>query len=218
MHSLKDYSLNLPEQQYHDDAAWSYSIIAKYAKNGFDAIATLHDKTAVTPAMQFGSLFDSILTKGKKTLDEYVISDTCPPPAEKNVLDTLLSMTAVPFYDIPSYTFEEAFTAAEYQKKWGYEAKYKHTEEYRDYYESRRTGKKVVSKEDWDDAISMAKSFRENPYLSTLFGTVSTKDVEYLYQTQFKEQVILPNGMEVTVKIMPDLLKVNHKDKTIQPP
>ena len=216
-HSLKDYSLNIPDEQYHNDPAWSYSIISRYAKDGFNAIATLHDKITSTPSMEFGSLFDSILTKGKKTLDDYVVSDTCPPPAEKGVLDQLLTMTNAPFYDIPSFTLEDAFNAADYQRRWGYDAKYKNTEKYKDYYEARRTGKKVVSKSDWDDAIEMAKIFRNNPYLSNLFGKVSTEKREFLYQLQFKSRMTLPNGEEVMMKIMPDLLDVNHEEKTIQP-
>ena len=88
-HSLADYSLNLPEEQYHDYPAWSYSIIAKYAKDGFSSIATLHDKVTPTPSMEFGSLFDSILTKGKKTLDDYAVVDFNVPDAEKKVLDAL---------------------------------------------------------------------------------------------------------------------------------
>ena len=58
--------MNLSEQAYHDYPAWSYSLIAKYARNGFSAIATLHDKMKPTPEMEFGSLFDSILTKGRR--------------------------------------------------------------------------------------------------------------------------------------------------------
>ena len=216
-HSLSDYSLNVPDAQYHADPAWSYSVIARYAKDGFNAMATLHDKFVSTPSMDFGSLFDSILTKGKKTLDDYVVTDTCPPNAEKGVLDYLLTVTNAPFYDIPSYTMEEAFTAVDYQKKWGYDAKYKHVEAYRDYYDVLRSGKKVVSQADWDDAVEMAKIFRANPYLSDLFGKVSTDKKEFLYQTQYKTNWTLPNGEEVTVKIMPDLLVVDHENKTIQP-
>lgn len=216
-HSLKDYSLNLPDDQYHADPAWSYSIISRYAKDGFNAIATLHDKITTTPSMEFGSLFDSILTKGKKTLDEYIVSDTCPPPAEKGVLDQLLTMTDAPFYDIPSFTLEDAFNAADYQRRWGYDAKFKNTEKYKDYYEARRTGKKVVSQTDWDDAVTMAKIFRSNPYLSELFGTKSNEHTEYIYQSQFKTKMDLPNGKAVDIKIMPDLLVVDHDNKVIRP-
>lgn len=216
-HSLKDYSLNIPDAQYHADPAWSYSVIARYAKDGFNAMANLHEKITSTPSMEFGSLFDSILTKGKKTLDDYVISDTCPPPAEKGVLDYLLTVTDVPFFDIPSFTLEQAFDTVKYQPRWGYDAKFKNTEKYKDYYEARRTGKNVVSQTDWDDAVEMAKIFRANPYLSNLFGKVSTDKKEFLYQTQYKTEWTLPNGEEVIIKIMPDLLVVDHENKTIQP-
>lgn len=217
MKSLKEYSLPLSEQEYHDLPLWSYSLIARYAREGFSAMATIHDKVKPTPAMEFGSLFDSILTRGKETMNEYIVSDTCPTEGIKNVLDTLLLMTDVPFYDIPSFTMESAFSACNYYSNRSYDSKYKQIEPFRDYYESRREKKKVVSKFDWDDAVEMARIFRQDSYLSNLFGTKNTKDVEYIYQAKFKTKVTLDNGKTVEVKIMPDLLVVNHKDKTIQP-
>ena len=98
MKSLKDYSLNLKEQDYHDYPAWSYSIIAKYARDGFGSLPTLHDKTKVTPAMEFGSLFDSILTRGKDTLNDYVVSDASVPEAERNALEYIASCTEAPTF------------------------------------------------------------------------------------------------------------------------
>ena len=63
----------------------------------------------------------------------------------------------------------------------------------------------------------MYKVFRNDEYLKTLFGTKNTKDVEYLYQTKFVVDYTLPSGRQVKVKFMPDLLVVNHAEKTIQP-
>lgn len=216
-HSLKDYSLNIPDEQYHDDPAWSYSIIARYAKDGFNAIATLHDKMVATPSMEFGSLFDSILTKGKKTLDEYVVSSTCPPPAEKGVLDILLRDHNCAFIELTDEDLVKALTEAEYKKATKFETQYKNIQQNSQYYEARRTGKKIVSQADWNDAVEMAKIFRESPYLSSLFGKVSDGKKEFLYQTQYLTDWTLPNGVEVKLKIMPDLLVVDHEAKTIRP-
>ena len=217
MKSLRELSLNLPEQEYHDLPVWSYSVIAKYAKDGFPALATLHDRTMPTPSMEFGSLFDSIITKGKKTMDEYIVADISVPPAEKNVLDVLAShCTCTQFHDI---SVEEVLLTADsvkYQPKWGADARYKHISEHAKYYDTIMSGKKIVSSEDWLDAMDMYKAFRNNPYLANLFGTKDTKDVEYIYQAQFKTDWNIA-GRDVEVKIMPDLLVVNHKDKTIQP-
>ena len=218
MKSLKDYSLNIPEEDYHSLPAWSYSVIAKYAKDGFSAIATLHDRTAPTPSMEFGSLFDSIITRGRETLKYYVVDDTSCPPADKAVFDYLLSEGHTePFNEIHSDVLLFAMDVCSYYQNYRPETRLSKIEKSSRYYDVRRTGKKLVSKQDWDDAFEMATIFRHDEYLKTIFGTRNTYDVEYLYQTQFQEEVLLDSGKTVDVKIMPDLLVVNHKDKTIQP-
>jgi len=218
MKSLRELSLNIPEQDYHNLPAWSYSIIAKYARDGFSAISTLHDKVSPTPAMEFGSLFDSILTKGKQTLEEYAIYDGEVPQAEKRALDLMTLYADTPDFDkVSDEVIAMVCEGVQYYPKWGLEAKKKHLAEYKDYYSVAFSKKKIVSKKDWDDAVQMARIFRNDPYLSKIFGTKNTPEIEYLYQCQFQVKYVLPNGQAVDVKIMPDLLVVNHKEKTIQP-
>ena len=216
MKSLKDYSLNLPEQEYHDLPYWSYSTIAKYARNGFSAIATLHDKTKPTPEMEFGSLFDSFITKGKQTLNDYAVADFSVPPAEKGVLDYLATTSTISHFD--EVEMQDVLNAAEtvgYQSKWKPQTRYEKISNYSEYYDTLKSGKKLVSKADWDDAMEMYKVFREDPYLKKLFGTKNTEEIEYIYQAQFK--TTFNTGFEaIDVKIMPDLMVVNHKEKTIR--
>lgn len=210
--------MNLPEQEYHDYDAWSYSTIAKYAKDGFSALATLHDRTAPTPAMEFGSLFDSMITKGKQTLSEYAVDDTVAPPAERAVFDKLLSEGYTKPFD--QLSVPEVLAAAEacaFYPKYKDETRYEKLRAASGYYDIRRTGKKIVSAQDWEDAVAMYRVFRDDPYLKKLFGTHNTENVEYIYQGQFLTEITLPSNSTVTVKIMPDLLVINHKDKTIQP-
>lgn len=218
MKSLKDYSMNLTEQEYHAYPAWSYSTIVRYAKNGFGAIATLHEPVSPTPSMEFGSLFDTIITKSKKEFyDEYSISDVVPPTAEKGVLDALLTKTDQHFFSIPTSIIEEAIDECSYQKRWSFEAQYKHLSEYSEYYESRLGGKSVVTRRDFEDAIEMAKVMWESDNTKDIFKKGTHGDVEYIYQAQFCEDYLLDSGKEVKIKIMPDLLIVNHEDMTIQP-
>lgn len=219
MNSLKDYSLNISEDAYHAYPAWSHSLIARYAREGFGCIPTLHDKFVPNAAMEFGSLFDSIMTRGRQTLEDYYVMDVSVPEAERKTLDYISTCTdsTMTFSGMtPKYIFEKANECG-YQAKWGEEAKYKHLSPYADYYDVKKSGKKIVSQKDWDDAMDMARVFRNDDYLKTIFGTKNTKDIEYLYQLQFCEEVALASGKVVKVKIMPDLLVVNHKDKTIQP-
>lgn len=214
MKSLKDYSVNITEEAYHAYPAWSYSKIARYAKEGFSAIATIHDSITPTSAMAFGSLFDAIITHDNVD-DEYVVSDTCPPPAEKGVLDYLLSVTDVPFYEIDSDVMMNAIEFCGYQRKWSYAAQYKHIEENKDYYELRRTGKKVVSQADYNDAMKMAKALHEDELAGKLFQRGVKDNVEYLYQTKYIIKATFADK-NVELKIMPDLIIIDHNAKTIQ--
>ena len=166
--------------------------------------------------MEFGSLFDSILTRGRKTLDDYAVADFSVPDAERKVLDALADIcTCTQFGDI---SMEEVINVAEsvrYQPNYKPQTRYDRIAKYSKYYDTIKSGKKVVSQKDWDDAVEMAKIFRTDPYLKNLFGTRNTEDVEYIYQAQF---VITANidGEDVTLKVMPDLMVVNHRERTIQ--
>lgn len=218
--------MNLSENDYHAYPAWSHSMLARYAREGFSSLEKLHDPIEPSDSMNFGSLFDSILTKGKKTLDDYVIDNTgvsCPP-AEKEVFDKIIAN------GYGSNTFDEILSmhkdvlssiintcstfCSKYKKE---DTRISKLCENKSYYEMRRTGKKVITKEDWDDAIEMAKAFRESELLRNLFGTKNTEDIEYIYQLQLVHPVELYNGETVKFKIMLDLLKVDHKNKTLQP-
>jgi len=216
MKSLKDYSLNLTEDQYHALPAWSYSTIARYAKEGFSAIATLHEPFTPTPSMEFGSLFDCLVTDRYNVDNRYVVSDTVPPPAEKNVLDCLSAVTDKPFDLIPDATVARAIETCSYYPKWKYETQLTHLAEYKDYYNARISGKKIVSSADMSDALAMVDSFLGNPYIGSLWNTSST-DEEHLYQLKFTAGIKLPDGRKVSVKCMPDKLVVNHRNKTVQP-
>lgn len=224
MKSLKDYSLNIPEQEYHEYPAWSYSTIARYARNGFDAMSTLHDKLKPSPEMEFGSLFDSIITRGKDTLKEYAISNVTIPPAEKAVFDAILAT------DGRKYSYKELYShhgkyitdaidacetfCSKYKKP---ETRFAKLDECKEYYEVHRSGKKIVSEEDWHDAVQMANAFKSNEYLKNLFGKPGEKDgVEYIYQPQFVIDCDIESE-QVKVKCMHDLIIVDHNNKTIQP-
>ena len=219
MESLKNYCLNISEQEYHDYPAWSYSMIAKYARNGFSAIATLHDKMKPTPEMEFGSLFDSMITRGKETLNDYIVADFSVPPAEKAVLDVLASSasTCSHFDEIAMNDVLLAAESVRYQPNYKPQTRYEKISKYSDYYDTLKSGKKMVSQEDWDDAAQMYRIFREDEYLKTIFGTKNTDEIEYLYQPQFVVDYETEFHGMVKVKCMFDLLIVNHKEKTIRP-
>lgn len=212
MKSLKEYSLNLSEEEYHAYPAFSYSLIAKYAREGFSSLSTLTVPITPTPAMEFGSLVDSMVTRPDAIINEYAVSDVVPPPAEKKVLDALLDITDHPFISVTDDDLKVAIDKAEYQKNWKYETQYKHIVEFSDYYDVRRTGKKIASSQDWLDAIDMRNAIWTHPLAGTLFK----RGEEYLYQIQFAKRISI-DAWDISIKAMFDLLKVDHKAKTLQP-
>ena len=220
MESLRDFSVKITDSEYHAHPAWCYSTIARYAKDGFQSISTLREPVKPTPSMEFGSLFDTIITKGDTALDEYSICSITVPEAERKALDYISSMTDKPRLDLgelPESQITALCDACGYQTRWGYDARIRHLLPYSVYYDTKRTGKRIVSLDDWNDAIEMERALRGNRHLAELFGKEDTGDVEYIYQAKYIEDYMMDDGEVINVKIMPDLVVVNHKEKTIQP-
>lgn len=212
--------MNLPESEYHAYPAWSYSLIARYAREGFSSVATIHEPSKPNAAMEFGSLVDTMITKGKKAFEsEYVVMDLSVPDAEKKALDYIWSnengsnarLDEIPEADIMRYCNE-----CGYQSKWGYDARMRHLLPYSGYYDILRTGKKMISKTDFQSAVDIIKAMRSNEVTKDIFGKTND-DVEFIYQSQFLRKMKLNDGTEVDVKIMPDLLIVDHQFMTVRP-
>lgn len=214
--TLKDCSLNLKEDVYHALPAWSYSMISKYAKEGFAALATIHDKTTATSSMEFGSLFDCMVTRGKDTLNEYVVSDISVPDVEKKAMEYIASTTNMEFDKLSVQTIDSLCNECGYYPKWGIDARMKHLVPFKQYYNNFLSGKKVVSEKDWKDAMDMYYALKNSENTKPLFQTKSTDEIEYLYQLQFMVPWMI-DGKEVSVKMMADLIIIDHKNKTILP-
>lgn len=219
MKSIKDFALNIQEESYHNLPSFSYSVIAKYAKEGFSAIQNLFSKTEPTPSMQFGSFLDSLITRGiEHTKKEYDILDMSVPESEKKVLDTLASrIDKLTFAEITEDEVDIITKELEYRKSWKADTKYNKLSKYSKYYDLLKSGKKIISAEDAQDAFEMLIALRNNTITKEFMGK-STPDIEYLYQCSFQIQMKTNQFSDKSflIKIMPDLIKVNHKDKTIR--
>lgn len=220
MKSLKEYALNIPEADYHAYPAWSQSLIARYARNGFQALATLHQPCKITPEMEFGSLVDRLVTGEGAAFDEYTVLSIVVPEAEKKMLDTLASYTGnKPYHLISDEELASAQQQAAYQSRFKLDTVKSRLAPYIPYYDALASGKKIVSSIDWNDATEMASAIKNSDYLKDIFGETMNEDIEYIYQPQFVREMVLDEetGETAPVKIMLDLMRVNHTDKTIQP-
>lgn len=212
--------MRLSEQEYHAYPAWSYSKIVKYARGGFAALKTIDNKVEPTPEMRFGSLLDSILTRGlKATNATYAIATgPLPIPSVKAVLDLILVKTnATPFEEITHEDWQKAMDECDYQPKRKFETKMQILNNSRNYYDLMASGKIIVSQQDWDDAMEMAKNIKTDAYLKNIFGVGNKDGIEYIYQPQFISTMHLDDSTAASVKCMLDLMIVNHNDKVIQP-
>lgn len=217
MKSLKDYSLNLTEEEYHALPAWSYSVIARYAREGFSAISTLHEPVKQNDAMRFGSLFDAILTHEGNAENEFLIMNSSVPEAERKVLDVLATISTDSFEFVQDKDFQTAITATSYQPRWKFETQIAHLQPYADYYNGLKSGKEVVSRDDWNDAMEMYNAVKSSEFLKEHFQNGTKDGIEYIYQAKFKVKYITGNHGTIELKIMPDLLEVDHNKKTIRP-
>lgn len=191
-------------------------MIARYAREGFGAVKTIHDKIEPNEAMRFGSLFDCALTRTEDFGKDYAVLTMTVPEAERKALDYISSKTSTTFDQLSKEYIDSACKEAGYYKNWGIDAHYSHLEPYKEYYNLLKSGKTVVSEKDYEDAIQMVRVFRDDEYLSSIFGTKDTEDVEYLYQLKFLIHINI-DGQKYKFKFMPDLLVVNHREKWVQP-
>lgn len=213
--------MNMDEERYHAHPAWSYSTIARYARGGFKALGTLHDKVTPTPEMKFGTLFDSLMTKGlDETRQHYAVFEgDYPPTTIKAILDRILAVTeGTVWQHIENSVKLNVCDEFEYQKNWKPETRLKKLEEYIDYYDFiyDAYGKEIISVQDWNDIMDMKKAIENNSVINRLFGGKKSDDIEYIYQAKFMVSMNICHK-KITVKFMPDLLVVDHKNRYIIP-
>lgn len=218
MKSLKDLSLQISEEQYRENPALSYSLIATYAKGGFASIPHLYDKKE-SDALTFGSMVDTIITEGIERFQEkFVVADfKIPTDSIKEVIDYLLEIrTEEVFEDIPDDVVLAACNLKEYQTRYKEETRLaKIKSEGEAYYNTvRQIGNRtVVSDEVYQEVLAVVGALKGHTQTSKyLQHTEENSDVEFLYQQKFSTNL---DGLDV--RCMFDLLVVNHTKKIIVP-
>ena len=72
--SIKSLTWNVSEEEYRNDDAISYSMLASFERDGFKIIPYLKDKKS-SEALRFGSLVDTILTEPEELDNKFLVSD-----------------------------------------------------------------------------------------------------------------------------------------------
>ena len=218
--SLADISWQVPEKVYRDDPALSYSILAKYEREGFEHLDTLFDRVE-SPSLLFGSIVDTLVTDGEKAFEEqYYVSDipSLKPsvePVVKKVYE-LFHNSYTNINDIPDSDLLPIISEFGYQPNWKAETRCKVIrQEGASYYQTMFMAgdKTIVPQNVYNKAFACVRALKDSPQTAKYFcDNDPFSDVERYYQLKFKGSL---GGVEY--RNMADLIVVDHNNKRVIP-
>ena len=221
MKNFKALSLNITEEEYRADSALSYSILARYEREGFNNLDKLFDKIE-TPSLTFGSAVDSIITGGQEEFNERFIVAEFPPTPDSiiQIVKSLFKEFFVTHRTLESIPNEEVIGFASrfnYQNNWKPETRAKVIKEKgASYYNILFTAgnKTILDTQTYQDVCKAVRALKESKSTKFYFADNNPfePNIERFYQLKFKACL---EGIEY--RCMFDELIIFHDTKKIQP-
>lgn len=197
------------EEEYRKYPALSYS---KLKMADTEPWNIPKEKLPPGQAMLFGSAIDVMLQPGNRFEEEFVVLDTTLP--EKTTVLGKLVNTLWVMQDMSKEAVEVALNAVG-AKQLKLEKALEEIEPWKEKFEllkaANESGKKIISTQQHSEALQVVNSLITNPWCSEYFYTGSDRDLQTLYQPPLVFE--LDN---VSYKTLPDLIFINHNDKTIK--
>ena len=219
--SLLDISWNVTEEEYRADPSLSYSIIARYEREGFNNLDKLFDRIE-TPSLTFGSAVDSIITGGQEEFDERFVVAEFPstPDSIIRMVKSLFNQYGDSYRSLVTIPDDAIIKETEYQSyqmNWKPETRAKVVKEKgADYYNLLfiSGSKTILDTQTYQDVCNAVKALKESQSTKFYFAEDNPfePDIERYYQLKFKG---IFNG--VGYRNMADLIVVNHKEKWVKP-
>ncbi len=218
--SLQDISWKVPEETYRNDSALSYSILAKYEREGFSHLDTLFDRVE-SPSLLFGSCVDTLLTDGDVAFNnQYMVSDlpSLDPGIEPIVKEVFSQFknSYTNINDIPESQIAPIISQYGYQPRWKPETRCKAVREKgQHYYQTlfMAGDKTIVPQNVYNKVFACIRALKDSPQTHFYFKDNDPfEEVERFYQLKFKGTL---DGIDY--RCMADLILVNHKTKEIIP-
>lgn len=213
--SLFDISWQVSEEVYRKDPAYSYSRASRLLNEGPMGLIKPQDKK--TDSLTFGSLVDCILTDAENFNERFFVADT-------HKTSDFIKKTVGLIYENYGQIFDSLEEVGEdmlpyieledWQSNWGPAAKIRNViKDGSDYYKLLKysEGKEIVTKAEAEAAKATVIALKEHMFTSGIFD-IDEENEELLYQLKFKSDI-----KGIPVKIMLDIVKVNHLYKTIIP-
>lgn len=219
--SLKSISWDVSEEIYRTDPTLSYSILAKYEREGFNNLDKLFDKLE-TPSLTFGSAVDSIITGGQEEFKKkFIIAEfSSTPDSIIKVVKSLFSRYRDSYRSlimIPDDTIIKETEYQSYQMNWRPETRARAIKEKgADYYNLLfiAGSKTILDTQTYQDVCNAVRTLKGSKSTQFYFAEDNPfePDIERFYQLKFKGEF---NG--VKYRNMADLIIVNHKEKWVRP-
>lgn len=217
---LKDISWQVPESVYRSDPALSYSILAKYEREGFNKLDTLFEHIS-TPSLVQGQMTDVLITGSQEEFDkEFYVADI-PSIGDKElqIVNDIFTKYSEDYQSFPEIPYDAILNIANeyaFQKNWRDDTRVKVLRERCSTYYALKYNagdRTIVDLDTYYKVMAMVKALKES---SATHGYFADNDemspVRRYYQLKFK--AILDG---VDYRCMADELIVDYEDKTIIP-
>lgn len=218
--SLYELSLQVTEQEYRENPALSYSLIAKYERGGFNALPNLFDKVE-SPSLTFGSAVDAIITGGEDEFNSrfFVADFESVPDNIVKIVTSLYNSYKDNYYTLKEIPDEYIIATAilyNYQANWKPETRAKVIKEKGgEYYNILYLAgeKTIINTQTYEEILLAVNTLKESNATKWYFAKDTPFDeIDRLYQLKFTAEL---HG--VPYKCMFDELIVDHDSKTILP-
>lgn len=220
MKSLSSYALNIPEEEYHQSKQLSYSILARYEREGgFSSLPKCYDDLwapiPTTDALTFGAALDAMVTRGvQQYAKEFTEVDIDNVPQKTKTLVDQIVADCVEWMDTDSII--RIMDEQKYYPTWRSSTRINKMIEDNGtpYYDAliaaKKTGARIITKTMADEVRRKYELLKANDYTKSLLFDELPEGQERFFQLQFKANV---NGIDF--KIMCDLVIVDHDKKSI---
>lgn len=220
--SLYDISWKVTEPEYREDPALSYSILARYEREGFNNLDKLFDRVE-SPSLTFGSAVDTLITASIEDFNaQFMVAEL-----STSLSDTLVTIVKKLFdtfkdhyhtiKDIPDEDIILAIDSIQWNNHWLPKTRVKKIkEDCAGYYSLLylADGKTIISSTLYNDIINTVDKLKSSDSTRFYFEPNNAFDntIERYYQLKFKATF---NGVDY--RCMADELIVNHEKKIVVP-
>lgn len=217
---LKDISWQVSEKKYRADPALSYSILAKFEREGFNKLDHLFDHIS-TQSLLEGSMVDCLITGSQDEFDElYYVADYPSIGDKEQLVAKMLYEKYHDSYELFSYIPNDAILSVinevGWQKNWRDETRVRVlSERIAMYYNLiiQADNKTVVDSNTYDRILKMVQTLKTSPTTQGYFADNDPmSSVKRYYQLKFRAKF---EG--VCYRCMADLIIVDYEEKKVYP-